>query len=155
HYGRLAAPQREVTRVLSLVHLHNNPEVSDEVLRQYRSALDDLVGALSGRDPTVAARYLDEQKALLAIDLIDLGWVAPLWEEILPSYRYAPLRAVTRSQVQQTLAWARTALHFLRADWLLSFLSTPPARARFLQKVGGHVPASVVVAGRRFHETPL
>jgi serine/threonine protein kinase len=147
--------QRETIRFLSLANLRNNRQVSDAAYREHRAALDDLIRTLSNRSPEQVLHGVDEQGALLAFNMLALGWDANLWQEVLSHYPYGVVPKVGRRVTEEVNSQTSSKLPILRADWLLGFLVTHPEGGRFLQRANGRIPDRVMQVGQRFLQGPV
>ena len=121
--GKLSEVRAKNTRYLTLVHLANSC-TSAEAMKVYRQAAVKLINSLSRSSDVVRLETIDPDKAIIRINLEDIGWEASDWDTLLASYPYnmvpdTPLMAVLKTTTG-------TALPYARADWFASTAAQPP-----------------------------
>ena len=144
------AEDRPFRRYLTPANLHNNTKVGDDDLRLARAAVAKLVNSLSWKPKLAVPRAIDAQRAVLAIDLRDLGWDDRTWRQIIghkkatggtrfegardeerKGYPYGLSHRSDRDVAVRKLAdevdrLAGCELPDIRADWLVATASRPP-----------------------------
>jgi serine/threonine-protein kinase len=123
-------------RFYSLVHLQNNPGLSELDLRLCRAALVKTLNSLS----TLPGLYTPSTvpgtaEAVYAVDLRKLGWdQRPVWAAILARYPYG-LRpggaqsdeaAELQDLARDVAGFSEADLPLLRADWFIVNATQPP-----------------------------
>lgn len=130
---------RPYLRYFSLVHLHNNPLVSEADLRKYRWALTKLLNSLSWHHDLVRPESIHESATILRIDLRDLEWdPLRMWSTIVARYPYGLSYAVHADRRLQQAAeevyhWTHTEIPVVRADWFVANSSQPPLYHELLE----------------------
>jgi hypothetical protein len=112
-------------RYFSLVHLWNNPEISDEHLRIVRAGVSKLINSLSSQPRVVPPQVVDEDALVLRVDLRDYGWKnSQQWFSLLKAYPYG-LR-VPGPEAGQLYELTYCDMPYLRADWFIYHAARPP-----------------------------
>lgn len=116
---------RSFLRYLSLAHLWNNSEISDEQLRIVRAGVSKLINSLSGQRRIAVPAMIDPDGLVLRIDLRDYGWDHRRhWLSLLKVYPYG--LQVSAPEAQKVYELTDCDLPYLRADWFVFHASRPP-----------------------------
>ncbi|WP_020476126.1 serine/threonine protein kinase [Zavarzinella formosa] len=137
NYAATQEPARAASlRFLRLDHRHNDPEVRSEDLTELRQAIRELLAHLAGQ-PIEVIELPHSQSTVLVLDLRQLGWQPGHWDLLMDHYPYgvyqgnlpadAPLNVAAR-QLHQ-LSGAK--IPFVRADWFLAAVTSPPLESLF------------------------
>lgn len=141
-------------RYLSLVHVANNPNVSDADMQAWRDAVLDLTDALGG-----LARPIDPAVTLYRLDLRELKWDARAWREVARAYPYALRHTAAEDSTLRQLETEigelsdRAPAVCVRGDWLVAAAARPPLAERL--RSDKELPASVRKQGRAYAATAL
>lgn len=132
----LRPDDRVWTRFYSLVHLQNNPGLSELDLRLSRAALVKTLNSLSTQpDLYTPSTVPGTEDAVYAVDLRKLGWdQRPVWAAILAQYPYGLRPGGAQSDAAaelQDLAldvakFSEADQPVLRADWFIVNATQPP-----------------------------
>ncbi len=106
---------REHLRFLTLTHYSRSlPDI-----QRYRDALTAWAAAVNSPAPTA----IDEQGAVLVVDLRRWGWPPERWRELVKAYPYGMVPPEVPPQPRELLLQIREAtgeeLPYLRADWFV------------------------------------
>lgn len=120
---RQLAPRRATTRYLTLTHLANTC-TDPAAMKVYRQGAIKLLNSLSRSSDVVKLETIDPEATILRFNLVDLGWTAADWNDLLAVYPYnvqpdARINAAVSSATQTPLA-------YVRADWFAFAASQPP-----------------------------
>lgn len=133
---KLDAPHQ---RYLTLVHLHNNPQITAQEMRLYRAALSKLLNSLSRKREIKVPLAVDPpQETIFRIDLRNYGWTASDWTEVLKKYPYGieyRNKAVrdAHERIQDLFtADAANPIAYVRGDWFVARASLPDLYHRLL-----------------------
>jgi serine/threonine-protein kinase len=117
--------RQQYVRYFSLVHLWNNPDVSDEHLRIVRAGLSKLINSLSSQPRVAPPQVVDDDGLVLRIDLRDYGWKnSQQWFTLLKAYPYG-LR-LNGPEAGELYELTYCDLPYLRADWFIYHAARPP-----------------------------
>ncbi len=120
---KVTRARRETTRYLTLTHLANIC-VSPEAMKVYRQGAIKFINSLSHSSDVVRLEPIDPEETILRINLNDLGWSAADWDKVLAVY---PYNVEPDVQLNSVLSGAtKTALPYVRADWLTFTAAQPP-----------------------------
>jgi serine/threonine-protein kinase len=134
HLRQLDPADRSRWRYFTLATLHNNPKVTDDELQLARAGVSKLLNSLSSRRRIVVPEVIGPEQAVLAIDVIGLGWDArEVWNRILKvypyglSYRHRPMGDPLRTLAieLEELVGEEVGPPDVRADWFLDTASRP------------------------------
>jgi hypothetical protein len=126
------AADRPQRRYLTLVHLYNNPVVTEATLESYRRTLRELAGFFSEPGEHLVFRPVDRQQTIFAVNLRDLGWEPDAaWHAILKHNPYGlTYDKVEEAKVREAAAKLRklsgTPVAGVRGDWLAVALTRAP-----------------------------
>lgn len=81
--------EREDIRYISLVHQHNDNDVSDDQLDKLRNSMSMVINSLSFGQNVVKPEPIDGYNTVYRIELDDYGWDAETWDQIVEIYPYA------------------------------------------------------------------
>lgn len=128
---QVPADHRRFTRYFTLLHLWNDPSLSDEDLRLVRAAVSKLINSLSRQVRITPARAIGDDGLVLAIDLRDYGWdKGRRWDLLISSSRDRPgyPYGLSRGSDEARRVYELTAcdLPYVRADWFVYHASRPP-----------------------------
>jgi serine/threonine protein kinase len=135
---------RSFKRYLTLTHLHNDPQLTDNDLQQVRAAATVAVNSLHWQSHLVRLDPIDPEHTVLAIDLNELGWesdgMAAEWDQLIAAYPYGLRHASAERLGEKTQFLARQiqgllgrpCVAFLRADWFTSTALQEPHYGRLL-----------------------
>lgn len=116
---------RQYTRYFSLLHLSNDPNLSDSDLRLVRAAVSKLMNSLSREHDIKPPRLVDADGLVMAIDLRHYGWhKGNQWHALLEEYPFGLKRGTAEAQRVYDLTLCD--LPYLRADWFVYHASRPP-----------------------------
>ncbi|WP_024573945.1 MULTISPECIES: DUF4384 domain-containing protein [unclassified Afipia] len=117
-------PQRRATtRYLTLTHL-TNICVDPEAMKVYQQGAVKFLNSLSRSSDVVKLETVDSEGSILRFNLLDLGWKAADWDNVIAVYPYG---AVPDNEFSRTLAsGAGTPMSYVRADWFVFTASQPP-----------------------------
>ncbi len=135
----LDSRDKGTTKYLSLVHLHNNPEISEYDLRLHRAALSKALNSISLSDVIVLPKAIDKYNTVYRIDLDDYRWTAQIWSKMLDHYPYG-LMPNTRNKaeyelfedIERNLDGYFDYFTDIRADWFVAKAIRPPLYHMFL-----------------------
>lgn len=125
-------------KYFSLVHLHNNPEVSDFEIRLHRAALSKALNSLSTSSSIDLPVAIDENETVFRIMLDDYGWTQEKWDTMLEKYPYGHLpnaRDPERDifdRIDRTLGANFDRMYPIRADWFIARATRPELYHMFL-----------------------
>lgn len=127
---QLAAADRQFTRYLSLVNLHNNPDTSTSGLDTYRHGVSKMVNSLSQGAVIVVPVAIDANRLIYRIDMRDYRWEvetggADRWEHMLGFYPYG-LVIPDNADAAFIYAATGTQMPYINADWFVFKSSEPP-----------------------------
>ena len=118
------------TRYLTLTHLANSC-TDEKAMNVYRQGAIKLVNSLSRSSDVVRLETIDPDRAILRINLDDLGWSAEDWNSVLASY---PYNTQPETQLLGVLKSATdTGMPYVRADWFAATASRPPLYNKLLK----------------------
>jgi tRNA A-37 threonylcarbamoyl transferase component Bud32 len=150
HLEQTDPADRPFKRYLTLTNLHNDPQLTDDDLRQARAAAALVVNGLHWQPRLLRPEPVDAEQTVLAIDLKELGWesdgVDREWDHLIAAYPYG-LRYTSAErlgddtqflarQVQGLLG--RPCVAWLRADWFVCTALQAPHYGRLL-----HLPETL------------
>lgn len=117
-------PQRRATtRYLTLTHL-TNICVDPAAMKVYQQGAVKFLNSLSRSSDVVKLETVDPEGSILRFNLLDLGWKAADWDNVIAVYPYG---AVPDNEFSRTLAsGAGTPMPYVRADWFVFTASQPP-----------------------------
>lgn len=117
-------PQRRATtRYLTLTHL-TNICVDPAAMKVYQQGAVKFLNSLSRSSDVVKLETVDSEGSILRFNLLDLGWKAADWDNVIAVYPYG---AVPDNEFSRTLAsGAGTPMPYVRADWFVFTASQPP-----------------------------
>jgi hypothetical protein len=119
----LPQDQRKLTRYLSLAQSHNSKD-SDDDLAVYRRGVRKLLNSLTWRPRVLTFPEVGPQKTLVRINLRDLVWDAPLWENFVKHYPYGIDYSTDEARTLKSISGSE--LPILRADWFAFAATRPP-----------------------------
>jgi serine/threonine-protein kinase len=129
------ANRRIYLRYFSLVHLWNNPDVTDEQLRLVRAGVSKLINSLSSQPRIVVPVLIGQDGLVMRIDLRDYGWTHKHhWRALLhldangkePESRYPYGLAIGGDEATRVYELTGCDLPYLRADWFVHQAARPP-----------------------------
>lgn len=136
HLGaKVARDNWKHQRYFSLVHLYNNPNVTDYQLRIYRAALSKAINSLHRRPQLVLPVAVDPNQVVFNIDLRTVGWLDPTqFLQVLQEYPFAiehndPAINDLAENVNERLGGGnklRNRVPYVRADWFVAKATRPP-----------------------------
>ena len=109
-------------RYVSLAPQHNNAEIDDETLENLRRGSRKMLNSLSTSPRIALFPEVGPQKALLRINLRDLGWDAALWDKVASHFPQAIDTGISSALGQA----CHTTTPILRADWMSANATRPP-----------------------------
>jgi hypothetical protein len=109
-------------RYVSLAPQHNNAEIDDETLENLRRGSRKMLNSLSTSPRIALFPEVGPQKALLRINLRDLGWDAALWDKVASHFPQAIDTGISSALGQA----CHTTTPILRADWMAADATRPP-----------------------------
>lgn len=117
-------PQRRATtRYLTLTHLANIC-VDPAAMKVYQQGAVKFLNSLSRSSDVVKLETVDSEGSILRFNLLDLGWKAADWDNVIAAY---PYNAAPDNEFSRTLAsGAGTPIPYVRADWFVFTASQPP-----------------------------
>lgn len=117
-------PQRRATtRYLTLTHLANIC-VDPAAMKVYQRGAVKFLNSLSRSSDVVKLETVDSEGSILRFNLLDLGWKAADWDNVIAAY---PYNAAPDNEFSRTLAsGAGTPIPYVRADWFVFTASQPP-----------------------------
>jgi hypothetical protein len=122
--------RRSTTRYLTLTHLANVC-VDPATMKVYRQAAVKFLNSLSRSSDVVRLETIDPEGSILRFNLLDLGWRASDWDNVIAVY---PYNAVPDNELSRTLAsGTATPIAYVRADWFAFTASQPPLYDVLLQ----------------------
>jgi mono/diheme cytochrome c family protein len=135
--NRLPAPDRRWQRYFTLVHLYNNPGVSDAELHLHAAALSKAINSLSWARDIVVPRAVDPAETVYAVDLRRIGWqLDDRWDEVLADYpyglRYGASAGALADVAREVRRLAGTDRVDVRADWFVTAATQPPLYHKLL-----------------------
>ncbi|MBW3596640.1 MAG: hypothetical protein KY475_05130 [Planctomycetes bacterium] len=124
---------RRSLRFFTLLHVYNDPRVSDDDLRLYRAALSKAINSVSRAEEIILPAALDDEQTIYEVDLRKLKWPNPreAWLRIVDRYPYG-LRLDGLSDraladaARQVYAAAGSDLPYVHADWFVATALRPP-----------------------------
>lgn len=124
-------PQRRATtRYLTLTHL-TNICADPAAMKVYQQGAVKFLNSLSRSSDVVKLETIDPEGSILRFNLLDLGWKASDWDNVIAVY---PYNAAPDSELSRTLAsGAATPMPYVRADWFAFTASQPPLYDVLLQ----------------------
>jgi serine/threonine-protein kinase len=128
---KIPATDRRDYRYISLVHLWNNPQYTEDDLRMVRAAVSKTLNSLSTRPRIVAPTLVDEEGSILAFRLSDYGWdEGNKWKILLSFYPYGIRYDKVREEEIRTLAAdiyqaTGTKNPSVWADWFVAIATQP------------------------------
>jgi serine/threonine-protein kinase len=140
-YEAILADQKKLTnritrknrRYFSLIHLWNNPEVTDETLQVTAIALSKLVNSLSWERKLTVPVNVEKTGYLMAVDLADYGWEkGDQWNRVINRDPYRLSFGENKRIVEiekQINELAENPLGeplWVRTDWFVVEASRPP-----------------------------
>lgn len=140
--GKASSTDRPFLRYFSLVHLHDNPEVSAVQMRHARAALAKALNSLTWKSQRIRLRAIDGEQTVLAIDLRDVGWEATIhWKALLRVHPYelkltGHSDGAVREKARQVEEHTLTRQVILRADWFVATALKPPLYDSLLELPG-------------------
>ncbi|MCG6156053.1 c-type cytochrome domain-containing protein [Rubinisphaera margarita] len=148
---RLDRRDKPNRKYLSLVNLHNNPNVTDYNLRLYRAALSKALNSLSLSDQIEVPEAIDEYGTVFRIDLDDYGWTIEKWSTMLDNYPYGFSPDSRQDDelelfrlLEQNLGANFDRFPTIRADWFIARATRPEIYHMFLD-----IPDTVTELERR------
>jgi mono/diheme cytochrome c family protein len=125
--------KRAYLRYYSLVNLYNNPDISEDDLNHYRSALGKLLNSLSWERAITKPAAIDANHLLLRIDLRDFDWSPEIWQHVIAAYPYGLKPRNISGEIRQIQDLCGATLPYVRADWFITNASLPPLYNQILQ----------------------
>lgn len=129
---------RKYTRYFSLVHLHNNPDVTPKHLRYTRAALSKAINSMSREASIVVPRAIDTHQTIFALNIQDVGWDDVreyVWGDVLKAYPYGVVPRVVddavafnayESIIKEIGELFLDKVAHVRADWFVVAATRPP-----------------------------
>lgn len=115
--------RRATTRYLTLTHL-TNICVDPAAMKVYQQGAVKFLNSLSRSSDVVKLETVDSEGSILRFNLLDLGWKAADWDNVIAVY---PYNVVPDNEFSRTLAsGAGTPIPYVRADWFVFTASQPP-----------------------------
>jgi serine/threonine-protein kinase len=137
---------RKNRRYFSLLHLWNNPEVTDETLNVTAIALSKLVNSLSWERKLTVPVFIEKTGYLMAVDLADYGWEkGDQWNSVINrdpyrlSFSENKQVADLEKQINELTDNPLGEPLWVRADWFVVEASRPPLYHKLLdlpKKIG-------------------
>lgn len=137
---------RKNRRYFSLLHLWNNPEVTDETLNVTAIALSKLVNSLSWERKLTVPVFIEKTGYLMAVDLADYGWEkGEQWNSVINrdpyrlSFSENKQVADLEKQINELTDNPLGEPLWVRADWFVVEASRPPLYHKLLdlpKKIG-------------------
>lgn len=122
--------RRRTTRYLTLTHL-TNICADPAAMKVYQQAAVKLLNSLSRSSDVVKLETIDPDASILRFNLLDLGWQASDWNNVIAAY---PYNVEPDSEFSRTLAsGTATPMPYVRADWFAFAASQPPLYDMLLQ----------------------
>ena len=122
--------RKATTRYLTLTHLANIC-ADPAAMKVYRQAAIKLLNSLARSSDVIKLETIDPEGTILRFNLVDLGWKASDWDNIIAIY---PYNVVPDNEFVRTLAsGTATPLPYVRADWFAFTASQPPLYDVLLQ----------------------
>jgi hypothetical protein len=124
-------PQRRATtRYLTLTHLVNVC-ADPAAMKVYRQAAVKFLNSLARSSDVVKLETIDPEGSILRFNLLDLGWRAADWDNVIAVYPYniQPDTEFSRMLASGTA----TPVPYVRADWFVFTASQPPLYDALLQ----------------------
>ena len=131
HLTSLEPFDRAFARYFTLTHLYNAGE-TDQILGEYRKALNKLVNSLSWGSGITNPQPIDPQATIYYIDLRHYEWdVNDGWTKIEAEYPYhiafdAPEQTALKEQLGRLQTQMKTDVPSVHIDWFIATASTPP-----------------------------
>ena len=131
HLNSLSSFDRAFARYFTLTHLYNAGE-TDQILGEYRKALNKLVNSLSWGSGITNPQPIDPQATIYYIDLRHYEWdVNDGWTKIEEAYPYhiafdAPTDTTLLSQLGRLQTQMKCDIPSVHIDWFIATASTPP-----------------------------
>jgi hypothetical protein len=162
HLQSVPEEKRKDQRYFTLVHLHNNPKVTEADLRLYREALEKVFRQLRDDNQAVPTP-IDPEKTIYTTNLRQAGWDkspnVDAWKELLKHYpyglHYASAGNDAVAQVQEMTGGAYPP--YVRADWFIAAATRPAVQATLLRLTGkgdatdlGPLPPAIERAARLY-----
>jgi hypothetical protein len=162
HLQGLGKEQARDQRYFTLVHLHNNPKVTEADLRLYREALEKVFRQLRDDNQAVPTP-IDAEKTIYTVNLRQAGWDkatnADAWRELLRHYPYGLRYTTARNDAVAERAADIQELvggdlpPYVRADWFIAAATRPAVQATLLRLTGkdlGPLPPAVEGAAKLY-----
>lgn len=145
---KVEEPRRARRRYLTLTHLHNNPQVSNERLEEVRQTLGAFAGYLSPEGKVAVWSPVDPEQTIFAVDLQELGWDEDAWRALIRGYPYGLTFTSSSSPRWKAAAevvsrLVETRIFSVRADWLMTAVLAPSASDTIRVPGGRAVPEGV------------
>lgn len=122
--------RRQTTRYLTLTHLANIC-TDPAAMTVYRQAAVKFLNSLSRSSDVVKLETIDPEGTIIRFNLVDLGWNAGDWGNLIGAY---PYNVTPDTEASRTLATGtRTPMSYVRADWFAFAASQPPLYDVLLQ----------------------
>jgi serine/threonine-protein kinase len=143
HQSREEKEDRPFVRYFTFTNLHNDPRVSNEMLRRARAALVKAINSMSWKRGMLHPRPIDKNAVVYAIDIRDLDWdrqknpfthvmeKETRWATMLSLYPYG-LRyheqddRDTANLDKDIYLDGGRELVYIRADWFIAMATRPP-----------------------------
>jgi serine/threonine-protein kinase len=135
---------RPYLKFFTMTHLHNDPTVPEEDLREYNAALSKVINSLSWKPRIVVPKAIDKEGTIFVVDIRDLDWDRKrngvnLWRAVLAAYPYG-LRYDEDANDQQLrqadrdlYRCAGKVVPYVRGDWFVATAARPPLYHTLLQ----------------------
>jgi hypothetical protein len=116
-------PRQPTTRYLTLTNLANIC-ADPAAMKVYRQAAIKFLNSLGRSSDVVKLETIDPEGTILRFDLVDLGWSAADWDNLIAVY---PYNVQPDSELSRALAsGTHTPQPYVRADWFTFTVSQPP-----------------------------
>ena len=129
HLNTLSSFDRSFARYFTMTHLYNTGE-TEEILGEYRKALNKLVNSLSWGSGITNPQAIDPQATIFYIDLRHYEWDRnDGWTKIEEAYPYHisfPEHLTIRNQLGRLQTQMKTDVPSVHIDWFIANASTPP-----------------------------
>ena len=131
HLNSLSSFDRSFARYFTMTHLYNAGE-TEEILAEYRKALNKMVNSLSWGSGITNPQPIDPQATIFYIDLRHYEWDRnDGWTKIEEAYPYhisfdAPAQNALREQIGRLQTQTKTGVPSIHIDWFIANASTPP-----------------------------
>jgi hypothetical protein len=154
--------KRKQQRYFTLVHLHNNINVSKAEIDNYRKALHDLVKHLSGpEDLSKVLVAVDKDQLIYRVDLEEAGWKIPNWRVAATLYPYGlNLDKVPYvSEAYNTIYdLTRDPVAWIYTDWFVAAASDPDSKLYsklHVSKKDDPLPESIAKLAESYRNQPV